>query len=115
MKLFVSPAHSSLLLTIGTISCRIWIWRLGVYFVADEFNVGLNVDSKPLCFFTIDPSTHGEVTPTAPTRALQLEPTAWVRVALEVPKKAPTKVRATQILGRFTNELRDGVGCYVGI
>ena len=59
MKLFVSPAHSSLLLTIGTISCRIWIWRLGVYFVADEFNVGLNVDSKPLCFFTIDPSTHG--------------------------------------------------------
>ena len=53
-----------------------------------------------------------EVTPTAPTRALQLEPTAWVRVALEVPKKAPTKVWETQILRGFTNESRDGVGCW---
>ena len=74
------------------------------------------MDSKPLCFGMVSPfflpelsfrcgfSPTTEVTPTAPTRALQLEPTAWVRVALEVPKKAPTKVWETQILRGFTNE-----------
>ena len=35
-----------------------------------------------------------EATPMARTRALQLEPMAWERVDLGVPKKAPTKVGA---------------------
>ena len=49
----------------------------------------------------------GEATPTARTRA-QLEPMAWARVVLEVPKKAPTKARSVGLADWKQSSSRPG-------